>query len=279
MRLASGIAGKVIGFKGGKKFKKKSEWLITKNTHPPLITEEVGEAIEALKKKGIRASRYNKKRVYLLSGLLKCADCGYSYVGDRTTYRCNAQTKAGSGCANNGISCNKVEDPVFSFLQQEVLSSNCVFAIIEKSRKKLTGGNSEIGLISERLAKLDAEFHKLLDLYQEGLIDKNVFGVRVAPLNEQKKLVSSHLEALKTRQSTVDVPEKDILNVIAHLSDELKNADSNIVKATVNALIDEILVGPKNGKGERMLSIKGSYLPITRANMVTPRGIEPRFPA
>ena len=60
--------------------------------------------------------------------------------------------------------------------------------------------------------------------------------------------------------------------MIKNLLEELKYADSNVVKFAVGAMIDEIVVEPKNKNGERIISVKGSYLPFARANMVTPRG-------
>ena len=167
--------GKVVGFKGGHKYKDESEWILQNDTHQPLITEEVGAAIITLNQTSKRANRYNEKRTYLLSGLLKCSDCGASYIGDRTIYRCNAQTKAGSQCTNNGISSGLIEDAVLSLIQQKILSSEEIFTIIDKSQEKLTVGNPEIDLIDKRLEQINNEMNNLLDLFQDDLIDKEIF--------------------------------------------------------------------------------------------------------
>ena len=45
--------GKANGYLHGKKFKPKEEWVITKNTHEPLITEDIAYIIKEIKKDGI----------------------------------------------------------------------------------------------------------------------------------------------------------------------------------------------------------------------------------
>jgi hypothetical protein len=49
---------------------------MTQNSHEPLITEETGNRIREMKAKRIREPRYNAKRAYALSGVMKCGVCG-----------------------------------------------------------------------------------------------------------------------------------------------------------------------------------------------------------
>lgn len=61
---------------GAKKYIDESDWIIYQNSHPALISEEVGQVISELKEKGKHANRCNKKRTCVLYGLLKCGDWG-----------------------------------------------------------------------------------------------------------------------------------------------------------------------------------------------------------
>ena len=271
--------GKITGFKGGKKYKDESEWILQKNTHPALIPEEVGDAIKALNQTGRRANRYNKQRTYLLSGLLKCAYCGASYIGDRTIYRCNAQTKAGSQCKNNGISSGVIEDAVLSFIHQEILSSDQIQMVIDRCRKNLTSKNPEIDLIEKRLEQINYEMNKIIDLFQSGLIDKDTFEDRYNPLNKQKKTVQGTLNTLKGSQDALEVSKEEIYKIIENLTEEIVNADPKIVKSAIHSMIGEIVVWPKGQDKERVAEVRGSCLPLTRVQMVTPRGLEPLLPA
>ena len=77
----------------------------------------------------------------------------------------------------------------------------------------------------------------------------------------------------------MDVSEKEIYEVIEHLTEELVNADPNVVKPALHSMIGEIVVWPKEKDEERRLEVRGSCLPLTRVNLVTPRGLEPLLPA
>lgn len=264
--------GKIVGFKGRKKYKDESEWVMKENTHAALISEEVGNAIKALRTTNKRANRHNEKRTYLLSGLLKCSECGASYIGDRSIYRCNAQTKAGSECHNNGISKGVIEDAVFSYIHKEILSSGQVVEIIKKCRKKLIAVNPEIELVDKRLEQLGKEISKLVDLFQSDIIDKETLKEKLTPLNDQKQIVGKTLETLRGSQEVMDVSNKEIYEVIKHLTDEIVNADPNVVKPALHSMIEEIVVWPKDKDEERRLEVRGSFLPLTRVNMVTPTG-------
>jgi hypothetical protein len=95
--------GKLDGYLAGQKWRPREEWVIEQTTHEPLITEEIADAIRQIKDRGLRDAPYNK-RIYPLSGTMKCGVCGIGFIGDTGVYRCNAKSKPGINCDNNGIS-------------------------------------------------------------------------------------------------------------------------------------------------------------------------------
>lgn len=100
--------GKPDGYKGGKKWRPREEWVITENTHEALVTDKVAAVIKENKEKGLRDSPYNKK-TYPLTGVLKCGVCNSNFTGDSGYYRCNSKNTIGQRCKNNGISQAKIE--------------------------------------------------------------------------------------------------------------------------------------------------------------------------
>ena len=75
--------GRCEGFVGGKKWKAEEEWVIKENAHEQLITEETAGIIRAIKERGLREEPGQTTRTYALSGIMKCAECGTNYTGDR----------------------------------------------------------------------------------------------------------------------------------------------------------------------------------------------------
>ena len=106
---------------------------------------------------------------------------------------------------------------------------------------------------------------------------KGMLQQRIQPMNEQKLLVQQTLDELKTSYSALDVSEKDVENIVVHLKERLQDVSPDIVKATLSSLIDEIWVNPIGENRERLIRVKGSYLPSTRVCMVTPRGRDTSF--
>jgi aspartate/glutamate racemase len=96
-----------------------------------------------MKTKRIRDSRFNAKRIYAVSGIMKCALCGTNYSGDRGVYRCNSTSKPGDKCLNNDISQQKVEDAVFAVIDQQVLNFRNVKGFIDRVKERFKSDNSE----------------------------------------------------------------------------------------------------------------------------------------
>ena len=63
--------------------KNRKEWIVTKNAHPAIISEELWEKVQLLRR--IRSSNHpqwdSHKTEYLLSGQLICSECGYPFQG------------------------------------------------------------------------------------------------------------------------------------------------------------------------------------------------------
>ncbi len=101
-------------FEPVKKVKKKiqrpqSEWIIV--PVEPLVSEELWQQANLMLEKNRTMSSRHAKDGYLLSGLVYCACCGYTYCGGRKThylkggdtisrfYRPTARSNRGKGCA------------------------------------------------------------------------------------------------------------------------------------------------------------------------------------
>ena len=270
--------GKSAGFVGKKKWRPKEEWVITENTHDPLITPEVAAKIREIKEKGLRDAPAHVKRVYALTGLLKCSDCGTNYSGDCGIYKCSSRGQA-KRCTNNDISQAKVEGAIFSLIGH-MLNFENIQGVIERVKKRFKTGNSEEVKLQENETNLQNKIDKLLLAYERDVITIEELDSRLKPLRDQQEAIRRNITKTAEAKNIFEISEKDIQDVVENLGDELKNADPKTIKRATRALFDEITVHPKKGAPwERMLEIKGTYIPLTGDVMVTPRGLEPLLPA
>ncbi len=272
--------GKLNGYLHGKKYKPKEEWVITKNTHEPLITEDIANIIKEMKKKRIRETPNTAKNVYALSGIMKCGICGTNYNGDRKIYKCNSRTMLGMKCPNNDISQNTAEDAIFTLVSQKILNFKNVKGVIDRVKKRFQNGKSDIQPLEKNLAKIENQQQKYMDLYSRGLVEIEDIEPKLASVKEQKKAIIEKMKNQKAVQGAFEVSDDDIRNVIENFKEEVRQADPKARKNAVLALFEQIKIFPKEGEPwERILEIKGGCLPLTRVSVASPRGFEPLLPA
>jgi site-specific DNA recombinase len=275
--------GKPDGYKGGKKWRDREEWVITKNTHEPLISEKDAVVIKDNKEKGLRDSPYNKK-TYPLAGILKCGVCNSNFTGDSGYYRCNSKSVIGKRCINNGIGQEMIEQALTSLLTGVVLKFKNLDQIIEKINKRCaTVDTSRLPALEKQLHELTAQRKKLISLHLKNLIDENELNTELGTLTERKKDLEEAIKKVEAENQADKISKDDIRKVIANLSQEIKHASPDTLRMVLNNLFREIKITPKTKKSKgpwsRWLLLKGISISFTGVKMASPRGFEPLSPA
>ena len=275
------VKGRSKGFLHGKKWKPKEEWEITENTHPPLITYETAEKIRGSRKKRMRATPRHAQQVYTLSGgIMVCSKCGTNYAGDRGYYSCNSKGKTGPRCSNGSIKRERIESILFSLIEKKILNFRDVKEVIGRIKERFNGKEVKIPGLNNKIDQIKGKVRKTISLYQQELIEQDELEDMISPLRQQQKTLEREIKAIKVSNEFQDVNDAMIKDVIGNLSREVANADPETKKRVVRTLFQSISIHPKkNQSRDRMLSIKGVCLPLTRDFLVTPRGIEPLLPA
>ena len=177
---------KVKGTKNEYRLEKQSEYILSEEiVHMPLVSEEQFEA--AKKKRKDTGKKGNPKigreRCHLLSGILKCPDCGSSMFIDKNmwtnkdgtkretfSYTCGHYKRSGKGgsCRRNGVPAEEVEKEVISYTKR--LLNNPDFAEDIKQRigqsVDLTEIEHEISTLKKQVAKVEKQVSNVeKDLY------------------------------------------------------------------------------------------------------------------
>jgi site-specific DNA recombinase len=146
---------------------------IFEGTHEPILTKKLFDKVqEVMKKKG--RTRPDKKHIFPLRGLLKCASCGCAITaqyakgngGIYAYYRC---TKKRGACAERYVSEQNLTNQIRSFLQKVSLSSQDtqkVLAALEADEAQAKQeARSEAENLKSEMRNLDNHLEKLLNLY------------------------------------------------------------------------------------------------------------------
>lgn len=101
-----------------------NEWYIVENTHEPIIERPILEKVQELLKRDTRTAP-QKKKLYLFSGFLRCADCGKamsrSQVKGTVYYFCRTyKDQSKTACTKHSVKHNRLEAAVLYAIQQQV---------------------------------------------------------------------------------------------------------------------------------------------------------------
>ena len=100
------------------------EWYIVENTHDPIIERPIFEKVQELLKRDTRTAP-QKKKLYVFSGFLRCADCGKamsrSQVKGIVYYFCRTyKDQSKTACTKHSVKHNWLEAAVLYAIQQQI---------------------------------------------------------------------------------------------------------------------------------------------------------------
>jgi site-specific DNA recombinase len=202
--------------------------------HEAIITEEVFcRAAELLAQNKRFSSNYSKSNS-LLSGLLKCSICGGSAVSNyllerkKIVYYCKDKYAFHKGyCRGWHRMAYKLEGVVY-----EALNSN-----IKKTVVGLKGQNTQPAKninIEKRIATINSKLARQIEMYEEGIIDKETFKARrLKALMEKEQLEKQ----LKKEENAIN---PDLPNAIESFEDTWKDIGIRAKRELLRTFIQNI---------------------------------------
>lgn len=247
---------------GGSKFYlPQDKWLIIKGDFKPIISKEQFNRVQAL----IRQRQFNNPNrygtLYLLSGLLRCEECGGAICGHTNrkpsgktygTYRCHYHLSKGDKiCSGVIVKKAKLEQDV---LEEVKKVAHLYFEESEADEVLAKDGESDhpedLKTIETTINRLKAKQQKLLMLFEEDSIGKDLIVERMSKLTEE-------LDRLQIQRGNLVIEmnpkEKNkriaLLQKIRDLNDDLFNQPDTVKRTILKQLIKKVVVG-KNEKLE-----------------------------
>ena len=173
-----------------------SEWIEVPDATPPVISEELFDAVQARLLDPERRRAAQRKHDYPLGGIVRCARCDGAMVGQTSMgkyryYRCR-RAYAGprhDRCPTRYVRAGALEDAVVRELTTVLASPEVVLAELEHASSSDARSN-DLAAAQQLLASLDNQRQRVLRLFQMGEVDEAYL---------QKKL-----EVIRTRRSPAE---------------------------------------------------------------------------
>lgn len=108
-------------------------WVVKQNAHEPIIDIGLFECVQAKMKTKVTTIGRTFHRPYLLTGILRCANCGYRMIGQPVmgnghrylTYTCSGYLRIGkSVCRSVHVSVEELEGEVLKNIQEHLMSDS-----------------------------------------------------------------------------------------------------------------------------------------------------------
>ena len=208
----------------------RENWIIQANAHPAIISKELFErANNTNRGKFGTGSTNTVKSVYLLSGLIKCSQCGFNFSGQRY-HKSGIHYYQDSGYINKGrsvcssflIKKNKIESFVINSIKENILTSNLeskLRHIVEKQLEaRHTGKSLSLDRIEKALATNKIQMDNIIDAISQGIKVDTV-------LERVKQLEAEHdrLVQEKEKIENASVSKDDVKDLARNITREVGN--------------------------------------------------------
>lgn len=240
----------------------RSEWIVQRDTHPALITNDEAEAILA-RLESNKAQRSTRACVsdYLLSGILVTPD-GAAWHGNSGNYR--------TGKTN--IKASMLEESVLEQIAADLQSTELVKLLTEQCRRaQMPSDGAELAAAQKKIKEIDTAIGRLMSLLEQTDAPEPL--LRRIELREiERKDLVERLDRLaeETRQAKTlaAIKETDVKRYLNAITEDLVLLDREHLKDALRGIVDAIVLCPLTRTGSIRFRISASGVKVA-----SPRGL------
>lgn len=218
--------------------KPEDEWVLV--PVDAIVSEELwDEANAILNERPARGKRQTKPVVHLFSGVAACHCGAVMYVPSNSPkYTC-------AKCRNK-IPVKDLEAIFKEELRAFVFSPDEIFGHVQAGNEKLRSFESLIESLAAEQKKLTTQADKLLELYQDGALDKKGFGERYGKLRGRLEQIGEELPELQAKRDVLAVALASQEEVLAGSKDLVERWDTlqqSDRRQVVETILDRVVIG------------------------------------
>jgi site-specific DNA recombinase len=222
-------------------------------TVPPLVGEELFAAVaEQLAQNRRRCRGREHDGRFLLRGLTVCQTCGSAYVGTQRGknryYRCTGTDAFRTGerlCQNRMVRCELLDEAVWHDIRELLVHPQRLRE--EYQRRWASPEAAPLQTHQAEINKLRRAIGRLIDVYEEGGLEKPEFMTRVERARDRLRRLETEL----ARQQQLSAQREQMTQVIGQWEDfahqvqtGLASADFAQRREITRSLVKQIEIGP-----------------------------------
>ena len=230
---------------------------VIKSTIPAIIDEENFNMVKKISKQNSkRKGSFSAKHTYLLSGLIKCGECGQSYVGNTSTktidgkkyqykkYNCNGRNKM-YGCKNITLNAENLELFVLNVLRDKLTNKENLNNLLSEIESKYTEYRSCVvdsyDELSQELKSIEQKLANYMKAIEDGLYTTNM-KESINSLELRKQDLKILLNEAETRKNQKNIKPAELLDIFNKELGNYENLSDNEKKNLFRRYIQKIEV-------------------------------------
>ena len=245
------------GKRNGHKQKNDEEIIKIEGGMPQIIDKDIFNQAQLMMQKRKRAPGAHKATtLYLLTGIIKCGECGYSmqgnkrkdkYGNDYISYRCGCR-KQKRDCNNKEIKRDYLEEFVLTELEKHVLNDKVIPSLSKRLNEKLkskSNDNHEILTnFKAKLEKVNKEINNILNAIISGIVNSTLKD-KLDELEEVKSNLEIEINELSLENNSsqcINITEDQIKDMFRTFKDFVLNRNLPECKKFISDYVKEVIV-------------------------------------
>jgi DNA invertase Pin-like site-specific DNA recombinase len=238
------------------------DWIIVHNTHEAIISQEVWDKAQALRKRELRTRKVkDSSKPPIFSGLVFCKDCNAQLAAtfqgregsQKRVYRCGTYNNHGkSVCASHSIKEDVLEAVVLSEIHQyavlatadrESLTQKVLAGLMAETNQNKVSAKKELQAVRKKVDSIKARIKSVYLDKMNGKIDESIAFQLLADFDSEQRALQAKIPDLETKADEERSHAEDTNQWLELISDylDIKCLDPILAKA----LIDRIIVSDK----------------------------------
>ena len=229
---------------------------------PAIVSQELFEAVaEQLAENRKRSRRQKGGRGYLLQGLLECGCCGYAYCGRRFSrasakgkvvygyYRCAGTIGSRFGgqpvCRNKPVNMDCLDTTVWNDVCALLRDPAAVRKEYQRRLNHQADDQTAGKQLNKQVASVRRGISRLIDAYEDGLLEKSEFEPRVRKAKERLQRLQAQAAQIaqeQAQQQDLRLAIGQLEEFSGHLTQKLDDADWTTRQEIIRTLVKTVKV-------------------------------------
>ena len=254
------------------RFTEPEEQFRHENFFPPIVSREIWEQAQVLlaerKERNVRAGA--NQSILRYGGLLRCEDCGRSFVGkrihtksgERVEYSCDTYHRYGKEYCSSHTVDERILDELIT---KELMQTKTMYEenfqamehLIDQWQPKASAATTQIKKQQERIAMLEEEMEAIL---MERIRDKSNaerYDRMIQKREAEIAAAQKQIEELQNIEETLRNRQAKLKRDISMMDDILK--EGHLSEAHLRLLVDKIYVHEEDGKLSLDICLKAPF--------------------